>query len=76
MIYTFQKWLEVSKRNFFASRNYADEHFLSLKTLQTISEVKYQFLELLVSIGFVPINVPRKRKNATDNILELTGKQR
>ncbi|XP_065363146.1 putative ATP-dependent RNA helicase DHX57 [Calliphora vicina] len=69
----YKKWLEVSKRNFFASRNYADEHFLSLKTLQTISEVKYQFLELLVSIGFVPINVPRKRKNANDNILELTG---
>ncbi|TMW48422.1 hypothetical protein DOY81_006512 [Sarcophaga bullata] len=69
----YKKWLEVSKRNFFASRNYADEHFLSLKSLQTISEVKYQFLELLVSIGFVPINVPRKRKNATDNILELTG---
>ncbi|KAM7349281.1 putative ATP-dependent RNA helicase DHX57 [Cochliomyia hominivorax] len=69
----YKKWLEVSKRNFFASRNYANEHFLSLKTLQTISEVKYQFLELLVSIGFVPINVPRKTKNATDNILELTG---
>ncbi|XP_075156845.1 putative ATP-dependent RNA helicase DHX57 [Haematobia irritans] len=69
----YKKWLDVSKRNFFASRNYADEHFLSLKTLQTISEVKYQFLELLVSIGFVPVNVPRKRKNANDNILELTG---
>ncbi|XP_017470860.1 PREDICTED: putative ATP-dependent RNA helicase DHX57 [Rhagoletis zephyria] len=73
MLLAYKKWLEVSRRNFYASRNYADEHFLSLKTLDTISEVKYQFLELLVSIGFVPMNIPRKRKNATDNILELTG---
>ncbi|XP_004523655.1 putative ATP-dependent RNA helicase DHX57 [Ceratitis capitata] len=73
MLLAYKKWLEVSRRNFFASRNYADEHFLSLKTLETISEVKYQFLELLVSIGFVPVNIPRKRKNASDNILDLTG---
>lgn len=73
MLLAYKKWLEVSRRNFYASRNYADEHFLSLKTLETISEVKYQFLELLVSIGFVPMNIPRKRKNASDNILDLTG---
>ncbi|XP_067636192.1 putative ATP-dependent RNA helicase DHX57 [Eurosta solidaginis] len=73
MLLAYKKWLEVSRRSFFASRNYADEHFLSLKTLGTISEVKYQFLELLVSIGFVPVNIPRKRKNCGDNILELTG---
>lgn len=73
LTFNLQKWLEVSRRNFYASRNYADEHFLSLKTLETISEVKYQFLELLVSIGFVPINIPRKRKNTSDNILDLTG---
>ncbi|XP_054728692.1 putative ATP-dependent RNA helicase DHX57 [Anastrepha obliqua] len=73
MLLAYKKWLEVSRRNFYASRNYADEHFLSLKTLETISEVKYQFLELLVSIGFVPINIPRKRKNDGDKILELTG---
>ncbi|ALC48383.1 CG1582 [Drosophila busckii] len=70
----YRKWLEVHRRGHFgASRNYATEHFLSLNTLETIAELKYQYLELLVSIGFVPINVPRRRKNATDNILELTG---
>ncbi|XP_037931792.1 uncharacterized protein LOC119666584 [Teleopsis dalmanni] len=69
----YNKWLDVSKRSYLASRHFADENFLSLKTLQTISEVKYQFLELLISIGFVPINLPRRRKNADDNILQLTG---
>uniref|UniRef100_A0A1A9UHT6 Putative ATP-dependent RNA helicase DHX57 n=1 Tax=Glossina austeni TaxID=7395 RepID=A0A1A9UHT6_GLOAU len=69
----YKKWLHVSKRNYYASRNYADEHFLSLRTLQTIAELKYQFLELLVSIGFVPINMPRRHKNVEDRILELTG---
>lgn len=72
--FTLQKWLDVAKRgNFAASRNYANENFLSLNTLETIADLKYQYLELLVSIGFVPVNVPRRRKNASDNILDLTG---
>ncbi|KAH8321086.1 hypothetical protein KR074_008755 [Drosophila pseudoananassae] len=70
----YKKWLDVAKRgNYAASRNYASEHFLSLNTLETIADLKYQYLELLVSIGFVPVNVPRRRKNACDNILQLTG---
>jgi len=75
-MYTYikQKWLDVARRgNYAASRNYASEHFLSLNTLETIADLKYQYLELLVSIGFVPIDVPRRRKNACDNILTLTG---
>uniref|UniRef100_A0A1A9WLD3 Putative ATP-dependent RNA helicase DHX57 n=1 Tax=Glossina brevipalpis TaxID=37001 RepID=A0A1A9WLD3_9MUSC len=71
----YKKWLDVSKRSYYASRNYADEHFLSMKALQTIAELKYQFLELLVSIGFVPINMPRRHKNTEDRILELTGSE-
>ncbi|EDV46119.1 putative ATP-dependent RNA helicase DHX57 [Drosophila erecta] len=70
----YRKWLDVARRgNYAASRNYASEHFLSLNTLETIADIKYQYLELLVSIGFVPIDVPRRRKNACDNILTLTG---
>ncbi|XP_055911912.1 putative ATP-dependent RNA helicase DHX57 [Eupeodes corollae] len=69
----YKKWLEVSARSRHAGRNFIDENFLSMNCLQTIAELKYQFLELLVSIGFVPIDVPRRRKNAEDNILGLTG---
>ncbi|XP_030381421.1 putative ATP-dependent RNA helicase DHX57 [Scaptodrosophila lebanonensis] len=74
VLQAYKKWLEVSQRgNYSASRNYASEHFLSQNALETIADLKYQFLELLVSIGIVPLNVPRRRKNASDNILELTG---
>ncbi|XP_064538961.1 putative ATP-dependent RNA helicase DHX57 [Drosophila montana] len=70
----YRKWLVVAKRGHYgASRNYASENFLSINTLETIANLKYQYLELLVSIGFVPINVPRKRPNSSDNILQLTG---
>lgn len=69
----YKKWLEISARSRIAGRNFIDENYLSMNCLQTIAELKYQFLELLVSIGFVPINVPRRRKNAEDNILQLTG---
>ncbi|EDW62832.1 putative ATP-dependent RNA helicase DHX57 [Drosophila virilis] len=70
----YRKWLAVAKRGHYgASRNYASENFLSINTLETIADLKYQYLELLVSIGFVPINVPRKRPNSSDNILQLTG---
>ncbi|KAH8419691.1 hypothetical protein KR009_001107 [Drosophila setifemur] len=72
----YRKWLEVAKRGHYgATRNYASEHFLSMNTLETIADLKYQYLELLVSIGFVPVDVPRRRKNASDNILQLTGKE-
>lgn len=56
-----------------AGKQYASENYLSMKTLKTISELKYQYLEQLVEIGFVPIDVPRRRPNTLDNILQLTG---
>lgn len=61
------------KRSGNAGKQFAMENYLSMKTLKTISELKYQYLEQLVEIGFVPIDVPRRRPNALDNILELTG---
>lgn len=44
--------------------------------MEMLGEIKYQFLELLVSIGFVPIDMPQTKRNRggfEDNILELTG---
>lgn len=69
-----QKWLAVAKRGHYgASRNYASTNYLSINTLEMIADLKYQYLELLVSIGFVPVNVPRRRPNSSDNVLQLTG---
>lgn len=53
---------------------YADENYLSLKTLETIIEIKHQYLQLLVASGFVPIDLNTKRYGyqKIDNIRELS----
>ena len=43
-----------------------------MRTLCTLADIKYQLLELLVSIGFVPINLPKRQPNV-DKIVEITG---
>lgn len=39
-----------------------------------MADIKYQLLELLVSIGFVPINLPKRQPNV-DRIMEITGSE-
>lgn len=41
----------------------------------TIADIKHQFLEFLVDIGFVPINLDMKRRNGQDNVLTVTGSE-
>lgn len=43
-----------------------------MRTLHTLADIKYQFLELLVSFGFIPIDLPKRQPNV-DKILEITG---
>lgn len=72
----YRRWQEASRRSKYAGKCFADENFLSWKTLETLVEIKQQFLELLVSIGFVPLDLSgrsRKRYAIEDKILELTG---
>lgn len=71
----YKRWRKVNKeRNRYAAKVFADENYLSMKTLETLVEMKYQFLELLISIGFVPIDFnPKWRRDRTDNVLEVTG---
>jgi ATP-dependent RNA helicase DHX57 len=70
----YRKWKEARKKSRYGGQNYAEENYLSVRTLETIGEMKFQFLELLISIGFVPIDLPKKSKYMEDNVLELTGK--
>jgi len=51
---------------------FAEENYLSWRTLVTIADIKHQFLELLTDIGFVPIELKR-RKSGVDNVMEYTG---
>lgn len=61
------------KKSSSAGQNFANENYLSHKTLLTLADIKHQFLELLVSIDFVPINLKGKRKSGDDQVLALTG---
>lgn len=69
----FQAWLEASKRSKYAGKCYAEASFLSWKTLETLVEIKQQFLELLISIGFVPADITGRRQRFKDNVFEVTG---
>lgn len=72
----YKKWMEANNRSKYAGRSYADENYLSMKTLETIIEIKHQYLELLVASGFIPIDITSRRRNTQkDNISELSGAQ-
>ncbi|XP_055599209.1 putative ATP-dependent RNA helicase DHX57 [Uranotaenia lowii] len=71
MLNAYRKWKETSKRSRYAANCYAEENYLSTKTLHTIDEIKQQFLELLVSIGFVPLDFSSRREKFVKD--ELTG---
>ncbi|XP_026463762.1 putative ATP-dependent RNA helicase DHX57 [Ctenocephalides felis] len=71
----YQKWQEVSKISHLAAINFSEENFLSYKTLTALADIKQQLLELLVSIGFVPITMHPSNNNGKDRILELTGNE-
>ena len=53
----YRAWAQAAAAGQQAGWVYSQEHYLGQKTLQTISQMKHQFTELLASIGFVPNNV-------------------
>ncbi|GAB0094943.1 putative ATP-dependent RNA helicase DHX57 [Sergentomyia squamirostris] len=70
----YQRWREANKRSRYSGRCFAEENFLSIPTLEMLVEIKQQFLELLVSIGFIPVNLSgRQSRKYQDNVLEVTG---
>uniref|UniRef100_A0A182J9H8 RNA helicase n=1 Tax=Anopheles atroparvus TaxID=41427 RepID=A0A182J9H8_ANOAO len=76
MLNAYRRWMEAAQRSRYAGQCFAEENYLSGKTLSTIGEMKYQFLELLVSIGFVPIDLSgrsRAKRQQLDDLLQLTG---
>lgn len=70
--FLFQRWLTAYSQNRDDGRVFAAENFLSWRTLVTLAGIKRQFLELLASIGFVPVEIG-PRRGGNDNILSITG---
>lgn len=67
-----QKWMDLCSRSTYASQVFANENYLSIRTLHTLADIKHQLLELLVSIGFVSVDMPR-RETGNDRVFEITG---
>lgn len=61
------------KRSRQAANVFAQENYLSMKTLTVLADIKYQLLELLVSIGFVPVDLVSQKRAMQDRVLEITG---
>ncbi|KAG7200311.1 hypothetical protein KM043_017775 [Ampulex compressa] len=70
----YKKWIEACSKSTYAGQVFANENFLSVRTLHALADIKYQLLELLVSIGFVSANLP-KRQARVDRIIEITGNE-
>jgi ATP-dependent RNA helicase DHX57 len=70
--FLFQRWLTAYLQNRSTGWVFAAENFLSCRTLVTLADIKRQFLELLASIGFVPVEIG-PRRGGCDNILSITG---
>ncbi|KAK5643786.1 hypothetical protein RI129_007631 [Pyrocoelia pectoralis] len=70
----YRKWQDINSKSYMGGKNFANENYLSLKTLEMLADIKYQLLELLVSIGFISVNLSHHRhRTGYDEIFKLTG---
>lgn len=70
----YKTWLKASSTSRYAGQVFASENFLSSRTLVTLGDIKRQLLELLASIGFIPVDIG-PRRSGSDNILKITGSE-
>lgn len=75
VLMAYKKWLQVYKKSPIGGRNYANENFLSHKTLITIADIKHQFLEFLVDTGFISVNLEGRRSAGRDEVFRITGSE-
>jgi ATP-dependent RNA helicase DHX57 len=71
-VFCCQRWLKICSQSHQTGQVFATENFLSWQTLVTLADIKREFLELLASIGFVPVEIG-PRKGGNDNIVHITG---
>ncbi|KAL4711140.1 hypothetical protein ACJJTC_009511 [Scirpophaga incertulas] len=71
----YRKWQHAMKRSSHAALVFANENFLSHKTMMMLADIKHQLLGLLASIGFVPDMPALRRKMWKDSVESLTGEE-
>lgn len=69
----YKKWQKAAEVSRHAGQAFANENFLSQKTLIMLGDIKHQLLSLLASIGFVPDMKNIRKKYGKDSVHELTG---
>ncbi|XP_063894558.1 putative ATP-dependent RNA helicase DHX57 [Helicoverpa armigera] len=69
----YRKWQQAMKSSTHAALVFANENFLSHKTLLMLADIKHQLLGLLASIGFVPDMPALRKKMRKDSVASLTG---
>jgi ATP-dependent RNA helicase DHX57 len=77
----YKGWIKARESGYSAGQSFAQENFLSNRTLQMIVETKQQFLELLASIGFIPADdydsfrSRKAAKQGRDTTIECSGER-
>ncbi|KAJ0176215.1 hypothetical protein K1T71_008389 [Dendrolimus kikuchii] len=71
----YRKWQLAMKSSTHAALVFANENFLSHKTLLMLADIKHQLLGLLASIGFVPDMPDLRKKMRKDSVLSFTGEE-
>ena len=82
-LHAYNQWRDICSRSKGrASYNFANENYLSVKTLEMLVNMKHQFAELLSSIGFIGKDITVRRLNSaarnhggSDSVLEMTGSE-
>lgn len=66
-----QKWHSIATNRFVAGKQFAEDNFLSWKTLEMIGDLKHQYLDLLVDIGFARLKSDVRKRYRGDRVLEV-----
>ncbi|XP_049875313.1 putative ATP-dependent RNA helicase DHX57 [Pectinophora gossypiella] len=69
----YRRWQQAMKHSNHAAIVFANENFLSHKTLLMLADIKHQLLGLLADIGFVPDMPAMRKKMRKDSVLAFTG---
>ena len=73
-----QAWQRACSHSSYAGSRFASENFMSSRTLEMLSSLKHQFVELLCSIGFIPGDMTARQlekmaRGRGDAVLSATG---
>ncbi|CAG0884517.1 unnamed protein product [Darwinula stevensoni] len=74
----YNAWQRACSHSSYAGSRFANENFMSSRTLEMLSSLKHQFVELLCSIGFIPGDMTTRQldkmaRGRGDAVLTATG---